>query len=85
MNNAPPLAPIRSVLEDILQQNITLHGTKKVRETILAHMSELNVQILKDQLIYGMSALFTEQFAIMNLSASENRTRLENAVGWWRR
>ena len=83
MNNAPPLVPIRAVFEQILQGSIELYGTDKVRETILMHMSELNVQILKDQLISGMSLLFPEQFAIMSLSASENRARLENAVGWW--
>lgn len=80
-----PLLCIRYILDEILSCSLTLYGQEKVIRIIKTYLDDFAIQILKDQLIPSMEELFTHSCPMMILTATENRTRLENSLHRWMR
>ena len=78
-----PNSAIRSLLADLLNKAIQVKGVKAVTDAIRAHMNTFAIQILTEQLIPLLGSLFTFDAELVVLSASENRTRLEDALSRW--
>lgn len=80
-----PLLCIQYILDEVLSCTISIYGKETVIRILKTYLDDFSIQILKDQLVPSMRNLFTDSCPMMILTATENRTRLENSLHRWMR